>query len=76
MSFPGRLPDGTTFSLETHMASTPDTLRVPPTTPSRPSKVMLVILAAVVVGFFFVVFTHKEEPSTGASMAPVAAPQE
>jgi hypothetical protein len=37
---------------------------------------MLVILAAVVVGFFFVVFTHKEEPSTGASMAPVAAPQE
>ncbi|MGE0650514.1 MAG: hypothetical protein AB7P12_02015 [Alphaproteobacteria bacterium] len=58
------------------MASTPDTLRVPPTTPSRPSKLILVVLAAVVVGFFVVVFTHKEEPQAGAPAAPVAAPQE
>jgi len=58
------------------MATTPDAFRVPPTVPSRPSKFMLVILAAVVVGFFVVVFTHKEAPSSGAGTAPVAAPQE
>jgi hypothetical protein len=37
---------------------------------------MLVLLAAVVVGFFAVIFTHKEAPSSGAGTAPVAAPQE
>jgi hypothetical protein len=58
------------------MATTPDSFRVPPTMPSRPSKVMLVLLAAVVVGFFAVIFTHKEAPSSGAGTAPVAAPQE
>jgi hypothetical protein len=76
MPVPGRLPDGATFSLETYMATTPDTLHVPPTAPSRPSKFMLLILAAVVVGFFAVVFTYEEAPSPSAVTAPAAAPQE
>lgn len=37
-----------------------ETFRVGPTVPSRPSKFMIVILAAVVVGFFTLVFTQND----------------
>lgn len=37
-----------------------ETFRVGPTVPSRPSKLTIVMLAAVVVGFFTLVFTQND----------------
>lgn len=58
------------------MSIPPESTPALPTAPSRPSTLTLLMLAAVVVGFFVVVFTYKEEPHPGAPTAPVAAPQE
>jgi hypothetical protein len=55
------------------MATTPDAYRVPPTAASRPSKLILLVLAAVVVGFLFVTLTHKDEATPGAGSAPAAS---
>lgn len=66
--------DGTTLFFESYMATSPDTYRVPQTVPSRPSKLIMVILAAFVVGFFVLTLSHKEEaPAGSGSAAPATA---
>ena len=59
MSVPGRHFVAASLCLAgTHMAQ--DNTPVGPTVPSRPSKFMIAILAAVVVGFFAIIFTQGE----------------
>jgi hypothetical protein len=67
MSDPGRILTAQPFWLETHMATTPDSFRVGPTHASRPGKLMMLILAGIVVGFFAVVLTHKEPAAPGSA---------
>ena len=68
--------DGTTLFFESYMATSPDTYRVPQTVPSRPSKLIMVILAGVVVAFFAVFLTHKDEAPAGSGSAAPATTQE
>jgi len=57
------------------MATTPDNLPIAPTQASRPSKTIILILVAVVIGFFVVTLTHdpaKEAQTISAPAAPAA----
>jgi hypothetical protein len=67
MSDPGRILTAQLFRLEITMSTSPDLTPVGPTHKSRPSKLMLLILAGVLVGFFAVVLTHKEPAAPGSA---------
>lgn len=54
------------------MATTPDSFRVGPTHASRPSKMVILVLIGVVIGFFALTLSHDPAKEAQQSAAPVA----